>query len=156
MGEFKQSKMAASHKCGSKMCWGIATGACIVIGLILIILAAAMGGCSCSNVCEEIRSGGSSCTNYMDGCNKGYDANKCAASMINSNSCTSDCDTGGMAAGAFIACIIFGIIILICGCVFICGIVPCCCFAGPEIAAAGAPAAATAAPVEGVVVQGKM
>merc|ERR1711934_102376 len=82
------------------------------------------------------------------------------AGMINGGStCKSKmCDlkdacTCGKVRGG-LAMIIIGIIFLILGLIFVCGFVPCCCFAGPDVPAA--PAVAGAAPVQGVVVQGKM
>merc|ERR1712159_79516 len=32
-----QKKRMATHRCGSKMCWGIAMGICLLIGIVFII-----------------------------------------------------------------------------------------------------------------------
>merc|ERR1712072_526004 len=139
MGWLFQRVVPAQHmaeaKCGSRACWGGAMGIGLVGGLVMIIAACAVGACSCDNVCKELKDKGLSakCSSIFGGCDKGYDANKCAKSMLNSKTCTSDCDTGGMSVGGFFAVLIIGIILLILGCVFICGVVPCCCFKGPDV-----------------------
>jgi hypothetical protein len=43
-----------------------------------------------------------------------------------------ECKWGGLSTGAFGALLCIGIICLIMGCVFICGVVPCCCFDSGE------------------------
>merc|ERR1711934_61108 len=136
----------ANVKCGSRLCWGIACGFFMIAGLVMIIAACAVGSCSCDNVCKELKNGASaSCTSVFDGCEKGYDARKCSQAMTKQmlkentkgsgtpSKCPSECDTGGMSGGAFFAVLIFGIIFMILGCVFICGCVPCCCFAGMDV-----------------------
>merc|ERR1711988_484977 len=158
--EYTEKRMA-THKCGSKMCWAIAMVACFVIGLIFIIVPIAVGGCDDGGACGLT----TATTQSFNGCEKGdYDASQCAACYLVTGATKAGCcqksyckyNDPGLTVGGTFGLLILGIILIIVGCVFICGVVPCCCFAGPDVPAAGAPAAATAAPVEGVVVHGKM
>jgi len=107
--------------------WAGLCGCCCTTGLILIIVASAMGGCGCAGDCVT------SCTSedqVLDGCTKNFDATKCASTMSsNGLDCSSDdCKLGGLSMGGFWAMFIVGLIFLIIGVVFICGIIPTCCF----------------------------
>merc|ERR1712070_870948 len=70
--------MSKEVKCGSRMVWGVVTALSGIIGLVLVIVPLAMGGCSCAGDC--VWDLNESCWNFMDGCTKGgYDASACTA-----------------------------------------------------------------------------
>merc|ERR1711934_715023 len=147
-----REKRMATHKCGSKMCWGIAMGICLLIGVVFIITGPVLwANCAkaksdCDDACSGIVTCPTGChTDTGSGCSR----TDCISKLCD---LAEACSCGKVRGG--IAMIILGIIFFILGLVFVCGFVPCCCFAGPDVP--GGPAVAGAAPVEGVVVQGKM
>ena len=136
--------MAKDLKCGSKIIWTVLFIMALVVGLILIIVPSVVGGCSCSSACDSssgngygIRSGSDECTEVLGGCESGsFNADACAnAIVVEGKACSSveACQYGGMSMAAFATMHLFGWVFVILSCVFCCGIVPCCCFAGPEI-----------------------
>merc|ERR1712159_36485 len=159
MGNTKSTKVTAKGsadvepKCGDKTTWGIAAAVSGVLGLIFLIVAVAMGGCDCSGcIYEATDCNYLTATSWFNGCD--FDLSKCSAAVASAGSakgaCSSgDCDFGGLPTAAFFALLIFGIIGIICGIVFSCGVCACCCFAPDDAAAGAAPAAAApvAAPV---------
>merc|ERR1719267_224312 len=125
----------------SKVSWQICAAVSALLGIILVIVCLAVGGCSCDNVCEEARSSGS-CSSFFGGCEKGtYNSNGCAgvvlSAALNGGPCVDPngyCKTGGMSAGLFWFVLLIGIIALICSCVGCCGCMACCCFAPDPVA----------------------
>merc|ERR1711998_58219 len=126
--------MEAGYACGSRILWVAVSVTTEIIGWVLIIVACAVGGCSCAGECPYDNS--DSCISYFGGCDKGdYDSNRCAQQYINTpgtTACSEDyCKTGGMSAGGMFAIMFLGILFTIIGCVFACGCCPILCFKGP-------------------------
>merc|ERR1719502_1690315 len=113
----------------SKQSWQMCSGGSGLLGLILIIVCLAVGGCSCDDLCKEV-----ACASYAGGCEKGsFNAYECARVMVYGSNCNDPngyCKTGGMSGGAWIFLLIVGIICFIASCVrCCCGCMACCCFA---------------------------
>merc|ERR1719240_983482 len=135
-----QANAEVQPKYMSKVSWQICAAVSALLGIILVIVCLAVGGCTCDDLCEEYRSGSGSCSSLFGGCEKGsYDANRCAVVLLTSSSgsCVDPngyCKTGGMSAGLFWFVLLIGIIALICSCVGCCGCMACCCFAPDPVA----------------------
>merc|ERR1711907_63399 len=85
----------ATLKCGSKPAWIGATVCCLILGIVFIAIAGAMGGCSCAGECIWQCSG---VYNLLGGCEKGdFDAASCGTSL---GRCTDACTLGGLSTGA--------------------------------------------------------
>merc|ERR1712195_61829 len=107
-------------RCGSKTGWIVLSVACIVIAIVLFIVAGSVGGCDCIDECTT------SCSQLLSGCKKPTLC-KTGSGMF-SYGVTAD---GGQTVGAALAEIGFGVLLLIMGIIFTCGICACGCFGKP-------------------------
>merc|ERR1719240_987658 len=106
-----QANAEVQPKYMSKVSWQICAAVSALLGIILVIVCLAVGGCTCDDLCEEYRSGSGSCSSLFGGCEKGsYDANRCAVVLLTSSS-GSCVDPNGY-----------------------CGCMACCCFAPDPVA----------------------
>merc|ERR1712072_553993 len=121
MGTTVSFGMAKQLKCGSKPCWIGVSVFLLLLGLILIIVSAALGGCSCTEC--KVHTG--SCTEYVGGCkDPDYTCGSLGEAKYGGDS---------QSEGAFLAELGVGITALIMGFAFSCGICPACCFATDEV-----------------------
>merc|ERR1712023_97066 len=109
-------KMAGEPKCGSKTGFMVLMIISYVLGGIITLVPLIVGSCGCTG-CGETCVQTDCWGKCEDTCT--FDSNGCIKAKSPS-----------LTGGAWLAMVIIGVLILICGCVFTCGACACCCFQG--------------------------